>query len=114
MPLHFSAFHPDWKMTDTPATPAATLTRARRIARDEGLRFVYTGNVHDPEGGSTWCPTCGNLLIERDWYRLGHWNLDAAGHCRYCHTARAGPFRGPIRAIGGRAASRCDLAAATA
>jgi pyruvate formate lyase activating enzyme len=91
-PLHFSAFHPDWKMTGTPATPAATLTRARRIARDEGLQFVYTGNVHDPEGGSTWCPTCGNLLIERDWYRLGQWNLDAAGHCRFCHTPVPGHF----------------------
>jgi len=92
VPLHFSAFHPDWKMTDTPATPAATLTRARRIARDEGLRFVYTGNVHDPEGGSTRCPNCDQLLIERDWYRLGAWNLDAAGRCRFCATAIPGLF----------------------
>ena len=92
VPLHFSAFHPDWKMTDTPATPAATLTRARRIARDEGLQFVYTGNVHDPEGGSTRCPNCNQLLIERDWYRLGAWNLDAAGRCRFCATPLPGLF----------------------
>ena len=92
VPLHFSAFHPDWKMTDTPATPAATLTRARRIARDEGLQFVYTGNVHDPEGGSTRCPNCDQLLIERDWYRLGAWNLDAAGRCRFCATPLPGLF----------------------
>jgi pyruvate formate lyase activating enzyme len=91
-PLHFSAFHPDWKMTDTPPTPAATLTRARRIARDEGLRFVYTGNVHDPEGGSTRCPKCNELLIERDWYKLGAWRLDAAGNCRSCGTAIPGLF----------------------
>jgi pyruvate formate lyase activating enzyme len=91
-PLHFSAFHPDWKMTDTPATPAATLTRARRIARDEGLRFVYTGNVHDPEGGSTRCPKCNELLIERDWYKLGAWHLDAAGRCRSCGTQIPGLF----------------------
>jgi pyruvate formate lyase activating enzyme len=92
VPLHFTAFHPDWKMTDTPATPGATLTRARRIARDEGLHFVYTGNVHDSEGGSTWCPGCGKLLIERDWYRLGEWNLDAAGLCRFCATLIPGRF----------------------
>jgi len=92
VPLHFSAFHPDWKMTDTPPTPASTLTRARRIAREEGLHFVYTGNVHDPEGGSTWCPSCGNLLIERDWYQLGAWNLDATGHCRFCTAPIPGVF----------------------
>ena len=92
VPLHFSAFHPDWKMLETPPTPASTLTRARRIAREEGLHFVYTGNVHDPQGGSTWCPGCGNLLIERDWYELGAWNLDAAGHCRFCATPIPGHF----------------------
>jgi pyruvate formate lyase activating enzyme len=91
-PLHFSAFHPDWKMTDRPATPAATLTRARRLAREVGLHYVYTGNVHDPAGGSTWCPGCGALLIERDWYALGKWGLDPAGRCRQCGYAVPGLF----------------------
>ena len=92
VPLHFTAFHPDWKMRDTPATPPETLTRARRIAQQTGLHYVYTGNVHDPQGNSTWCPGCGALLIERDWYRLGHWGLDAAGRCASCGTAVAGCF----------------------
>jgi pyruvate formate lyase activating enzyme len=98
VPLHFSAFHPDWKMTETPATPAATLSRARAIAIGEGVRFVYTGNVHDPEGGSTWCPDCGQLLIERDWYRLGRWALlqpvagGNSGCCRSCGGAVPGYF----------------------
>ncbi|MDR3518194.1 MAG: AmmeMemoRadiSam system radical SAM enzyme [Azospirillaceae bacterium] len=92
VPLHFSAFHPDWKMTATAATPAATLTRARRIAIGNGLRYVYTGNVHDPAGGSTVCPNCGALLIERDWYQLGRWGLDASGQCAACGTAIAGVF----------------------
>jgi pyruvate formate lyase activating enzyme len=92
VPLHFSAFHPDWKMTDTPATPPATLTRARSLALAAGVRFVYTGNVHDKTGGSTWCPGCGALLIERDWYRLGRWGLTADGRCRSCGIAIPGLF----------------------
>lgn len=92
VPLHFSAFHPDYRMRDVPATPAATLARARRIARAAGLRYVYTGNVHDAEGGSTWCPGCGALLIERDWYQLGHWGLTADGACASCGTAVPGVF----------------------
>ena len=92
VPLHFTAFHPDWKMRDTPPTPPATLSRARRIALEHGMRYVYTGNVHDSEGGSTWCHGCGARVIERDWYRLGAWNLDAAGRCTNCGTACAGRF----------------------
>ncbi len=92
VPLHFTAFHPDWKMTGKAATPAATLSRARAIARAAGLRFVYTGNVHDSQGGSTWCPGCGGLLIERDWYALGTWNLDPSGRCAACGTALPGVF----------------------
>ena len=84
VPMHFSAFHPDWKMMDKPPTPPSTLGRARQIARENGVRFVYTGNVHDAEGGSTWCPDCGQLLIERDWYVLGQWNLDHKGCCSNC------------------------------
>ncbi|MGZ4388348.1 MAG: AmmeMemoRadiSam system radical SAM enzyme [Gaiellaceae bacterium] len=92
VPLHFSAFHPDWKLRDRPPTPPATLARARRIARANGIRYAYTGNVHDPEGQSTWCHACGELLIERDWYELGAWNLTADGRCASCGTRCAGVF----------------------
>ncbi|HIJ37930.1 MAG TPA: AmmeMemoRadiSam system radical SAM enzyme, partial [Rhodospirillaceae bacterium] len=92
VPLHFSAFHPDWKMVDKPPTPPATLTRARALAMKEGLRFVYTGNVHDAAGGSTWCPGCGALLIERDWFQLGRWGLDAQAGCGRCQRPLPGRF----------------------
>jgi pyruvate formate lyase activating enzyme len=92
VPLHFSAFHPDWKMIDKARTPQATLSRARRIAMEQGLRYVYTGNVHDPAGSSTWCPNCAQLLIERDWYELGVWQLDAKGCCSNCGTPIPGHF----------------------
>ena len=95
VPLHFTAFHPDWKMLDKPHTPPATLTRARDIGVRNGLRYVYTGNVHDREGGSTWCHGCGTLLIERDWYELGAWRLDEQGKCRQCGEALPGVFNGP-------------------
>ncbi len=92
VPMHFTAFHPDWKMRDVAATPGATLTRARRIARDCGVQHAFTGNVHDSTGSSSWCPHCNTLLIERDWYQLGKWQLDANGCCRHCHTPVAGRF----------------------
>ena len=92
VPMHFTAFHPDWKMLDTPPTPPATLTRARSIAMQNGVRYAYTGNVHDSEGGSTWCHHCGGLLIERDWYEMGRWGLDAHGKCVKCGTALPGVF----------------------
>jgi pyruvate formate lyase activating enzyme len=92
VPLHFSAFHPDYKMTDLPATPPATLRRARRIALDAGLHYVYVGNVHDAEGDSTWCPGCGKRVIERDWYQLGEWRLGDAGQCTHCGHQIAGVF----------------------
>jgi pyruvate formate lyase activating enzyme len=92
VPLHFTAFHPDWKMRDVPATPFATLVRARGIARRHGLRYVYTGNVRDPDGGSTWCHGCGRLLIRRDGYEIGEWHLAEDGRCRSCGTAVAGVF----------------------
>ncbi len=75
VPIHFTAFHPDWKMRDHPNTPAATLTRARKIAMKHGIRYAYTGNVHDSDGGSTRCHHCHNMLIERDWYVLGEWGF---------------------------------------
>jgi pyruvate formate lyase activating enzyme len=92
VPVHFTAFHPDYKMTDVPATPAGTLARARRIARNEGLQFVYTGNVHDTEGGTTFCPSCQAVLIERDWHRILRYELTADGHCPHCATAIPGRF----------------------
>ncbi|HWB72067.1 MAG TPA: AmmeMemoRadiSam system radical SAM enzyme [Egibacteraceae bacterium] len=95
VPLHFTAFHPDWKMTDRPPTPPATLTRARRIAHANGVRYAYTGNVHDPDGGSTYCHACGERVIARDWYRLGTWNLTDDGRCGRCAAACAGVFGGP-------------------
>jgi pyruvate formate lyase activating enzyme len=92
VPMHFTAFHPDWKMRDAAHTPPATLTRARRIALEHGVRYAYTGNVHDPAGSSTFCHHCGNLLIERDWYELGRFDLDAHGACNACATPLAGYF----------------------
>jgi len=92
VPLHFSAFHPDFKMNDRPRTPLHTLVRAREIALKSGLHYVYTGNVHNPEGASTWCPGCGELLIERDWYVLGRYQLDA-GTCQSCKHPIAGHFQ---------------------
>jgi pyruvate formate lyase activating enzyme len=95
VPLHFTAFHPDWKMRDTPPTPSATLSRARQIAMANGVRYAFTGNVHDPAGSSTYCHHCGELLIERDWFALSTWHLTDDGHCRHCGTACAGVFAGP-------------------
>lgn len=92
VPIHFTAFHPDWKMRDHPHTPARTLQRARDIALDRGLHFVYTGNVHDHQGNSTWCPHCDALLIERDWFELEAWNLDASGRCQHCGQSIPGRF----------------------
>jgi len=92
VPLHFTAFHPDWKMMDKPPTPPATLARAREVARNNGLRYVYTGNVHDPTGSSTYCHGCRTRVIERDWYRLGEWKL-TDGVCNHCSTQIPGVFR---------------------
>ena len=92
VPMHFSAFHPDWKMMDVPSTPKETLIRAREIAINNGVRYAYTGNVHNPAGDSTWCHQCGELLIGRDWYVLSDWNLTADGKCAACGTPCAGVF----------------------
>jgi pyruvate formate lyase activating enzyme len=92
VPLHFSAFHPDWKMRDKPHTPLATLQRARAIAIMNGLKYVYTGNVHDPAGDTTYCYECGTELIVRDWYVIKDWVLDDAGKCPVCNTICAGIF----------------------
>lgn len=102
VPLHFTAFHPDFKMMDVPRTPAATLTRAREQALAAGLHYVYTGNVYDTLGQSTMCPSCGHMLIERNWYNLGHWHLEAGGRCRYCGASVAGHFEVTPGAWGAR------------
>jgi pyruvate formate lyase activating enzyme len=92
VPLHFSAFHPDYKMLDVPPTPPATLARARDIAMKAGLKYVYTGNVYDIEGGTTYCPGCHKPLIVRDWYRILKYRLTADGHCPDCGSTVAGRF----------------------
>jgi pyruvate formate lyase activating enzyme len=91
VPLHLTAFHPDFRMRDRPPTPAATLTRARAIARAQGLRHVYTGNVHDPEGQTTYCPSCGAAVIERDWHAVRRVRLRGAA-CAGCGEVIAGRF----------------------
>lgn len=95
VPLHFSAFHPDWKMMDVPPTPLVSLIRARQIALNNGIRYAYTGNVHNPSGDTTWCHHCGARLIGRNWYDLTAWTLDESGRCAKCGTPCAGVFDGP-------------------
>ncbi|MCH8238011.1 MAG: AmmeMemoRadiSam system radical SAM enzyme [Proteobacteria bacterium] len=99
VPLHFSAFHPDWKMLEKANTPIGTLVRARDIALKNGLHFVYMGNVHDLDGSSTYCHNCGEVLIGRDWYELSTWNIsfegNYTGNCAHCGTPVPGVFDGP-------------------
>ena len=102
VPLHFTAFHPDWKMTDVPATPGATLTRAREIALRAGLRHVYTGNVHDETGGTTHCFSCGAPVIVRDWHHIRAYQLDDAGACRRCGAVLPGRYAKYGRPFGPR------------
>jgi pyruvate formate lyase activating enzyme len=92
VPLHFSAFHPDWKMTDKSSTSKATLLRAREIALGNGVRYSYVGNVHDQAADSTYCHHCGQRLIGRDWYQLSDWHLTPQGTCDTCGTSCAGVF----------------------
>lgn len=102
VPMHFTAFHPDWKMLDVAPTPPSTLTRAREIAIKNGARYAYTGNVHDEDGGSTLCHECGATLVARDWYVLRGWNLTDDGRCKACGARCAGVFDGPAGTWGGR------------
>lgn len=95
VPMHFSAFHPDWKMTDKPRTPAQTLIRARDIAIRNGVRYAYTGNVHHEAGDTTRCANCDEVLIKRDWYELSQYNLTDDGKCVACGVACSGRFDGP-------------------
>ena len=93
VPMHFSAFHPDWKMLDKSPTPVKSLLLARQIALNNGVHYAYIGNAHDKSADRTYCHSCGELLIGRDWYELSEWNLDNSGHCRFCSTPCAGIFR---------------------
>jgi pyruvate formate lyase activating enzyme len=102
VPLHFTAFHPDFKMMDVPHTPADTLRRARRIGLDHGLRYVYTGNVHDPDGQTTACPSCGVAAVVRDWYVIEEYRLDDRGACRSCGARLPGVYDGPVGRWGSR------------
>jgi pyruvate formate lyase activating enzyme len=92
VPMHFSAFHPDWKMLDKPRTPISTLLMARNIALANGVHYAYIGNAHNKDADSTFCHHCGELLIARDWYQLSDWNLDTQGACLSCGTLCAGLF----------------------
>ncbi|MBF0288778.1 MAG: AmmeMemoRadiSam system radical SAM enzyme [SAR324 cluster bacterium] len=92
VPMHFTAFHPDWKMTRLPRTPASTLLHAREIALKNGIHYVYVGNIHDKSGSSTYCHHCGQTLIGRDWYVLSDWNLSDTGNCLQCGTPCLGKF----------------------
>jgi len=102
VPLHLTAFHPDYKMTDLAATPPATLGRSREIALAEGLRHVYTGNVHDRTGGTTFCPGCAKPLVVRDWHEILDYGLTDDGNCRHCGTAIPGRFERYQGAFGPR------------
>jgi len=102
VPLHFSAFHPDYRMTNIQSTPSATLIRARQIAQAAGLHYVYTGNVHHREGDTTNCPSCGSILIVRDWYEIKQYRLTPDGHCPDCNTRIAGHFERFDKAFGSR------------
>lgn len=92
VPLHFTAFHPAWKMMDKPSTPVETLIKARNIALENGLRYVYIGNVYNAEGSTTFCHNCKNAIIARDNYEIRAYHLDAAGKCKFCDTQCAGVF----------------------
>lgn len=92
VPMHFSVFHPDWKMQDKPSTPPETVKRARQIALENGVHYTYVGNMHDKTADSTWCHDCGALLIGRDWYQLSEWNLSSDGCCLECNTRCVGVF----------------------
>ena len=102
VPLHFSAFHPDYKLLDAPPTPAATLASARRIALDQGLHYVYIGNVHDLEGDTTYCPGCKKAVIERDWYEILSYAVTGNGCCAHCGSSIAGRYGNYQQPFGAR------------
>jgi pyruvate formate lyase activating enzyme len=95
VPMHFTVFHPDYKMLAKGETPAATVIRARNIAVKNGIRYAYTGNIHHVETGSTYCHGCGNQLIGRDWHMITEWHVTKDGRCENCGVACVGVFDGP-------------------
>ncbi len=102
VPMHFSAFHPAWKLLDAPPTPISTLRRARETALSAGVRYPYTGNVRDSDGETTLCHNCGERLISRNGYIISEWKLTEDGHCTTCDTRCAGVFDGPPGSWEGR------------
>jgi pyruvate formate lyase activating enzyme len=106
--MHFSAFHPDYRMMDKPRTPFETLAMARRVAMRNGVRHAYTGNVHDLGRQSSYCHGCGDRTIGRDWYQLSDWNLEGEGACANCGTVTAGVFGGD-RGVWGRKRLPVDI-----
>jgi len=95
VPIHFTAFHPAWKMMNLPSTPLETLVRARNIAIKNGVRYAYTGNIHNIEGDSTYCHQCHKCIIKRDWYEIVDYQLTHDGKCKFCNTQCSGVFEGP-------------------
>jgi pyruvate formate lyase activating enzyme len=102
VPLHFTAFHPDYKMVTIAATPVSKLVEARKIAQAAGLKHVYTGNVYHQEGDTTFCPCCNEPLIKRDWYDITQYHIADNGRCSYCNTVIAGRFDDFAGAFGRR------------
>ena len=102
VPMHFTAFHPDWKLLDAPPTPSSTLLRARGIAMANGVRYAYVGNVHEKAASSTYCQECGERVIGRDWYLLSEWELTPEGECRGCGATLPGVFNGGPGTWGGK------------
>ena len=102
VPMHFSAFHPDYRMLDKPRAPFETLAMARRVALWNGVRYAYTGNVHYLGRQSTYCHARGTRTVGRDWHALSNWRLDESGACTACGTPVAGVFDGPSGRWGGK------------
>jgi AmmeMemoRadiSam system radical SAM enzyme len=91
VPVHFTAFHPDFRLKDRPPTPHETLIAAREIALRTGLKYAYTGNVVDPSRQSTYCAGCGEMVIGRDWHAITAYRLEG-DRCGRCGHRIAGRF----------------------
>ena len=94
VPLHFTAFHPDFKLRNKPGTPPETLHRARQLARERGLKYVYEGNILSG-GADTMCPGCGRVLISRSWHRVSEVRVQPDGTCQHCGARISGHFEKP-------------------
>lgn len=92
VPLHFTAFHPDFKLMNKPGTSSSTLDMARSIAHSAGIKYCYVGNVHNIEGQTTYCPSCNTQLVERDWHSILSYQITKEGNCSKCGTHIAGVF----------------------